>query len=138
VLRVEEGKFGFLDIYNARLEGKQRLACEMTIRERKKSSMISTVWAGLTGPHCPKIIATPADPHWDGTVRRRCAAWCHNFRRVRPDHALKLTDLEFLLCFPTRPTRRTVLAALASLPGFQWLMARLIMSSRRTIHRPAT
>jgi dihydroorotase len=32
VLRLERGKFGFGDIYNARLSGTQRLGCELTVR----------------------------------------------------------------------------------------------------------
>jgi dihydroorotase len=32
VLRVERGKFGYGDIYNARMWGTQRLGCEMTVR----------------------------------------------------------------------------------------------------------
>jgi dihydroorotase len=32
VLRLERGKFGFGDIYNARLAGTQRLGCELTVR----------------------------------------------------------------------------------------------------------
>src|SRR5437763_3242029 len=32
VLRIESGKFGFTDMYGARLAGNQRLACELTVR----------------------------------------------------------------------------------------------------------
>ena len=35
VLRVENGKFGFTDMYGARLDGKQRLDCELTLRDGK-------------------------------------------------------------------------------------------------------
>jgi dihydroorotase len=35
VLRVERGTFGFVDSYGARLQGSQRLVCELTIREGK-------------------------------------------------------------------------------------------------------
>ena len=33
VLRLEEGRFGFLDTRNARLDGTKRLRCELTLRE---------------------------------------------------------------------------------------------------------
>ena len=33
VLRLEEGRFGFLDVRNARLDGTKRLRCELTLRE---------------------------------------------------------------------------------------------------------
>ena len=33
VLRMEEGRFGFLDVRNARLDGTKRLRCELTLRE---------------------------------------------------------------------------------------------------------
>jgi dihydroorotase len=35
VLRVETGKFGFTDMYGARLAGTQRLACELTVHNGK-------------------------------------------------------------------------------------------------------
>jgi len=70
VLRVERGNFGFLDIYNARLEGKQRFACEMTIRDGKIVYDLN----GLGRPEwttLPKDYRHTGDPRWDGTVRRR-------------------------------------------------------------------
>ena len=33
VLRLEQGAFGFLDVYDARLRGRRRLTCEMTLRD---------------------------------------------------------------------------------------------------------
>ena len=33
VLRVEQGQFGFVDSFGARLRGNQKLVCEMTIRD---------------------------------------------------------------------------------------------------------
>jgi dihydroorotase len=35
VLRVERGRFGFVDSYGARLSGSERLVCELTIREAR-------------------------------------------------------------------------------------------------------
>jgi dihydroorotase len=33
VLRLEHGRFGFVDSYGARLHGRTRLVCELTLRE---------------------------------------------------------------------------------------------------------
>jgi dihydroorotase len=69
VLRVEKGEFGFLDMYNARLKGKERLACEMTLREGKVVYDLNGLgrpdWASL-----PKDYRDTGDPRWDGTRRR--------------------------------------------------------------------
>ena len=35
VLRLEKGRFGFVDMYGARLAGTQRLTCEMTLQRRQ-------------------------------------------------------------------------------------------------------
>ena len=35
VLRLEQGEFGFLDAYGARLRGNRKLTCEMTLRDGK-------------------------------------------------------------------------------------------------------
>ncbi len=35
VLRVDEGQFGYLDVRNARFIGRQRLVCELTLRDGK-------------------------------------------------------------------------------------------------------
>ena len=35
VLRLDEGDFGFVDVRGGRIEGSQRLRCEMTIRAGK-------------------------------------------------------------------------------------------------------
>lgn len=70
VLRVEQGDFGFLDMYNARLRGTQRLACEMTLRDGKVVYDLN----GLGRPDwttLPKDYRETGDPRWDGTRRRR-------------------------------------------------------------------
>jgi dihydroorotase len=70
VLRIEKGDFGFLDVYNARLQGTQRLECEMTLRDGK-------IVYDLNGLGRPEWTSLPAnyrhtgDPRWDGTRRRR-------------------------------------------------------------------
>jgi len=69
VLRVEKGEFGFLDVYSARLKGKERLACEMTLREGKLVYDLNGLgrpdWTGL-----PKDYRETGDSRWDGTRRR--------------------------------------------------------------------
>ena len=70
VLRVEKGDFGFLDIYNARLKGTQRLACEMTLRDGKIVYDLN----GLGRPEwttLPKDYRETGDPRWDGNRRQR-------------------------------------------------------------------
>jgi dihydroorotase len=70
VLRVEKGDFGFLDMYNARLNGKERLECEMTLKDGK-------IVYDLNGLGRPDWTSLPAgyretgDPRWDGSRRRR-------------------------------------------------------------------
>lgn len=70
VLRVEQGTFGFLDVYNARLGGTQRLSCEMTLREGRIVYDLNGLgrpdWASL-----PKDYRDTGDSRWDGTRRRR-------------------------------------------------------------------
>jgi dihydroorotase len=69
VLRVEKGEFGFLDTYNARLKGTQRLACEMTLRDGKIVYDLNGLgrpdWSTLPGNY-----RDTGDPRWDGTRRR--------------------------------------------------------------------
>jgi dihydroorotase len=69
VLRLEKGDFGFLDVYNARFNGKERLACEMTLRDGKIVYDLNGLgrpdWASL-----PKDYRETGDPRWDGTRRR--------------------------------------------------------------------
>jgi dihydroorotase len=72
VLRLERGDFGFLDVYNARLRGTQRLECEMTLRDGKVVYDLNGLgrpdWTSL-----PKDYRDTGDPLWDGTrgTRRR-------------------------------------------------------------------
>lgn len=67
VLRVENGKFGFTDMYGARMDGKQRLACELTVRDGK------VVWDlnGITRPEwttLPKGYTRTGDAAWDAVT----------------------------------------------------------------------
>ena len=65
VLRVEQGKFGFVDFLGGRLEGTQRLACELTVRDGKVvydlNGMIADPWDTLPP------TARGGDPKWDRT-----------------------------------------------------------------------
>ena len=70
VLRVEKGDFGYLDMYNARLKGNQRLACEMTLRDGKIVYDLN----GLGRPDwttLPNDYRETGDSRWDGSRRRR-------------------------------------------------------------------
>ena len=75
VLRVENGNFGFTDMYGARLAGKQRLACELTLRDGKVVYDLN----GITRPDwttLPKDYTQTGDPAWDSITpaRRRPSA----------------------------------------------------------------
>jgi dihydroorotase len=64
VLRMENGKFGFTDMYGARLAGSRKLVCEMTVRNGK-------VVYDLNGISRPEWTTLPAgytavgDSRWD-------------------------------------------------------------------------
>ena len=65
VLRVEKGKFGFTDQNGARLDGTQKLGCELTIRDGKVVYDLN----GLTRERWDKIppdAPRGGDPRWDG------------------------------------------------------------------------
>ena len=64
VLRVVNGKFGFTDMYGARLDGKQRLECELTLRDGKVVYDLN----GITRPEwttLPKGYTRTGDAAWD-------------------------------------------------------------------------
>jgi dihydroorotase len=69
VLRLEKGDFGFLDTYNAKLKGTQRLDCEMTLRDGRivydQNGLGRPEWTTL-----PSNYRDTGDPRWDGTRRR--------------------------------------------------------------------
>ena len=68
VLRVEKGKFGFVDMYGARLPGTQRLVAELTLRDGKVVYDLN----GLSRPDwktLPTDYRFQGDPRWDGTRR---------------------------------------------------------------------
>jgi dihydroorotase len=65
VLRLEHGKFGFTDMYGARMNGTQRLDCEMTVKDGKIVYDLN----GISRPDwktLPKDYKMVGDPRWDG------------------------------------------------------------------------
>jgi dihydroorotase len=68
VLRVEKGKFGFVDSSGMRMDGDQKLVCELTIRDGR------VVWDlnGIAHDDWKKYPNSnpPAAPDWDQTVPR--------------------------------------------------------------------
>jgi dihydroorotase len=65
VLRVEKGRFGYADPVGGRLDGTQRLSCELTVRDGKVvydlNGMIADPWDTLPAN------ARGGDPKWDRT-----------------------------------------------------------------------
>jgi dihydroorotase len=63
VLRLESGNFGFVDSFGARLRAKQRLTCELTLREGKVVYDLN----GIARPDwdtLPKDYKSTGDPRW--------------------------------------------------------------------------
>jgi len=67
VLRVEQGDFGFSDHFGARLKAKQKLVCELTVREGKVVYDLNAIsredWDTL-----PKNYGPQGETRWDGTI----------------------------------------------------------------------
>ena len=64
VLRVETGKYGFTDMYGAKLQGTQKLVCELTVRSGKVVYDLN----GITRPDwdkLPKNYLQTGDARWD-------------------------------------------------------------------------
>jgi dihydroorotase len=64
VLRLEQGNFGFTDMYGARLKGTSKLVCELTLRDGR------VVWDlnGITRPDwttLPRDYLQSGDARWD-------------------------------------------------------------------------
>ena len=68
VLRLEKGRFGFLDPVGGRIDSSRRLACEMTLRDGKVVYDLN----GLTGVRWDTLGAdgTALDPRWASFGRR--------------------------------------------------------------------
>jgi dihydroorotase len=70
VLSRETGKFGFTDMYGARLQGTQKLICELTLRNGKVVYDLN----GLSRPDwdkLPKNYMQTGDPRWDSFTPQR-------------------------------------------------------------------
>lgn len=68
VLRLEKGKFGFVDPTGGRMDGSERLACEMTLRDGKVVYDLN----GMTGVRWDAPGPEPVlDPRWANFGRRR-------------------------------------------------------------------
>jgi dihydroorotase len=67
VLRLEQGSFGFVDMYGARLKGTQKLAAELTLRDGKVLYDLN----GITRPDwdtLPKDYNKTGDAKWDAVT----------------------------------------------------------------------
>lgn len=64
VLSLETGSFGFTDMYGARMNGKQRFECQMTVHDGKIVYDLNGIsrpdWTSL-----PKEYKATGDSHWD-------------------------------------------------------------------------
>ena len=64
ILRIEQGQFGFTDMYGARLRGDRKLDCELTLREGKVVYDLN----GITRPDwqtLPRDYRQTGDSRWD-------------------------------------------------------------------------
>ncbi len=74
VLRVEKGRFGFVDSFGARMDGNERLVCELTIRDGKVVYDLN----GLTRPEwhtLPPDYRATGDSRWDAVSRQQEVTW---------------------------------------------------------------
>ena len=65
VLRLENGRFGFTDMYGARMDGTRKLTCEMTVLKGKIVYDLN----GISRPEwttLPSDYTAVGDPAWDG------------------------------------------------------------------------
>jgi dihydroorotase len=72
VLRLETGNFGFTDMYGARLTGRQKLTCELTLRDGKVVYDLN----GITRPDwttLPAGYTATGDTAWDALTPARGA-----------------------------------------------------------------
>ena len=67
VLRLEKGTFGLVDMYGARLQGSQKLTCELTLRDGKVVYDLN----GMTRPDwdkLPRDYRQTGDARWDAVT----------------------------------------------------------------------
>ena len=67
VFRLEKGNYGYIDMYNARLKGNQKLSCELTVRDGKVVFDLNGI-AREDWDKLPKDYKYQGDPKWDGTT----------------------------------------------------------------------
>jgi dihydroorotase len=70
VLRLEKGRYGFVDSFGARLDGTERLVCELTLRDGKVVYDLN----GLTRPEwrtLPPDYRATGDTRWDAVSGSR-------------------------------------------------------------------
>lgn len=67
VLRIERGSFGFVDSYGARMQGTERLAAELTVRDGLVVWDLNGISRDDWGKLGPKYKAQ-GDDRWDGTI----------------------------------------------------------------------
>ena len=66
VLRLLEGNFGFVDVFGARLQGRQKLACELTVR----NGFVVYDLNGISRSDWDKLgqYKVQGEATWDGTI----------------------------------------------------------------------
>jgi dihydroorotase len=66
VLRLQEGDFGFVDVFGARLRGHQKLACELTVR----NGLVVYDLNGISRSDWDKLghYKVQGEATWDGTI----------------------------------------------------------------------
>jgi dihydroorotase len=64
VLRLEEGDFGFVDSLGGRLDGHQKLTCELTVR----NGLVVWDLNGIAREDWQKRTGFAPHPEWDGTL----------------------------------------------------------------------
>jgi dihydroorotase len=68
VFRLENGSFGFVDMYNSRMKGTKKLSCELTVHDGKVVYDLN----GITREDWEKLppgYRYQGDPKWDGNAR---------------------------------------------------------------------
>jgi dihydroorotase len=68
VLRLEKGRFGFVDAFGGRMRATERLGCELTLRDGKVVYDLN----GIARPDwdtLPRDYRSTGDPRWDGYGR---------------------------------------------------------------------
>ncbi len=68
VLRVEKGEFGFIDMFNTKLMGKEKLICELTIHDGKVVYDLNGITRDLWNSTAPKATREQTS-RWDSFTR---------------------------------------------------------------------